>query len=137
MRAALAAAFVFAVVGAATATVHAGRPANAYTLHRLVADRAGHAPHADAAMVNAWGLAASPTGPWWTSNEARGRSTLYAADGKKQSLTVVVDGGPTGIAYNGGRGFVVRGGGVSAPARFVYACEDGMLRGWAPSVPHG
>jgi hypothetical protein len=91
----------------------------------------------DAALVNAWGLAASPTGPWWTANEARGRSTLYAADGQKQSLTVVVDGGPTGIVYNGGRGFVVRGGGASAPARFIYACEDGMLRGWAPSVPHG
>ena len=50
-------------------------------------------------------------------------------------ITVVVGGGPTGIVYNGGRGFVVRGGGVSAPARFIYACEDGMIRGWSPTVP--
>src|SRR5213082_2283377 len=128
MRAALAAAFVFAVVGAATATVHAGRPANAYTLHRLVADRAGHAPHADAAMVKAWGLAASPTGPWWTSNEARGSSTLYSGSGRKQLLDVTVDGGPTGVAFYGGKGLLVRAGRASDPARFVYACEDGRLR---------
>ena len=33
----------------------------------------------DAKLVNAWGLAASPTGPWWVANEARDASTLYAA----------------------------------------------------------
>ncbi len=71
----------------------------------------------DAKLVNAWGLAASPTGPWWTANEARNASTLYAADGRKQALTVSVAGGPTGIVYSGGRGFVVRSGGASAPAR--------------------
>jgi uncharacterized protein (TIGR03118 family) len=113
------------------------RGADAYVVRALVSDAGMQAVAHDAALVNAWGLAASPTGPWWTANEARGRSTLYAADGRKQALTVVVGGGPTGIVYNGGRGFVVRGGGVSAPARFIYACEDGMLRGWAPSVPHG
>ena len=30
----------------------------------------------DAHLVNAWGLAASPTGPWWVSNEASDTSTL-------------------------------------------------------------
>ena len=91
----------------------------------------------DAHLVNAWGLAASPTGPWWVSNEASDTSTLYAANGKKQALTVRVDGGPTGVVYNGGRGFVVRGGGRAAPARFIYACEDGTIRAWAPTVPRG
>ena len=41
----------------------------------------------DAKLVNAWGLAASPTGPWWVANEARDVSTLYAASGQQQSLT--------------------------------------------------
>ena len=113
------------------------RGADAYVVRALVSDAGLQARTHDAALVNAWGLAASPTGPWWTANEARGRSTIYAADGKKQALTVVVEGGPTGIAYNGGHGFAVRGGGVAAPARFIYACEDGMIRGWAPVVPHG
>ncbi|HEY4413086.1 MAG TPA: TIGR03118 family protein [Gaiellaceae bacterium] len=121
---------------AALVAVLAPRGADAFVVRALVSDVGLNALTHDAALVNAWGLASSPTGPWWTANEARGRSTLYAADGKKQSLTVVVDGGPTGIVYHGGGGFRVRSGGVSAPARFIYACEDGMLRGWAPSVPH-
>jgi uncharacterized protein (TIGR03118 family) len=87
--------------------------------------------------VNAWGLAARPGGAWWVANEARSSSTIYAADGRKQALRVSVPGGPTGVVFNGGRGFVVRGGGVAAPARFVYACEDGMIRGWSPMVPRG
>jgi len=91
----------------------------------------------DAKLVNAWGLAASPTGPWWISSEARGASTLYAGNGHKQALTVTVEGGPTGIVYSGGRGFVVRSGGVAGPARFIYACEDGTIRGWSPTVPNG
>jgi uncharacterized protein (TIGR03118 family) len=52
-------------------------------------------------------------------------------------LTVSVPGGPTGVVFNGGSGFVVRSGGHAAPARFLYACEDGMIRGWSPTVPHG
>jgi uncharacterized protein (TIGR03118 family) len=135
MRAALAAALALAALGAAAAVVHGARPANAYTVRRLVADRAGRAAHADPALVNAWGLAASPTGPWWTANEARSSSTLYSSTGRKQLLDVTVDGGPTGIAYYGGKGFLVRGGSASDPARFVYACEDGMLRAWTPTVP--
>lgn len=137
MRAAVAAGLLFAIVGAATAAVRDSRPADRYVLHRLVADRAGRADRADPALVNAWGLAASPTGPWWTANEARSSSTLYSGAGRKQLLNVTVDGGPTGVAFYGGKGFLVRGGGVSDPARFVYACEDGKLRAWTPTVPTG
>lgn len=93
------------------------------------------APHHDPTLVNAWGLAASPTGPWWTGNEARGTSTLYSSNGRKQLLTVSVPGGPTGVAYYGGSSFIVRAGGHSGPARFVYACEDGNIRAWNPTVP--
>jgi uncharacterized protein (TIGR03118 family) len=121
---------VFAAVLAAVALLPAGVDAS-FALHRLVTDRA------DPQLVNAWGLAASATGPWWIANEARGSSTLYAADGRKQALTVAVPGGPTGVVFNGGRGFVVRAGAAAAPARFLYACEDGRIRGWSPSVPHG
>jgi uncharacterized protein (TIGR03118 family) len=121
---------MFAAVLAALALLP-GRVDASLAVHRLVTERA------DPQLVNAWGLAASPTGPWWIANEARGSSTLYAADGRKQALTVVVPGGPTGVVYNGGPGFVVRAGGRAAPARFLYACEDGRIRGWSPSVPHG
>jgi len=102
-----------------------------FTKQALVTDRA------DGRLVNPWGLAASADGPWWVANEGRSTSTLYSGEGRKQALTVSVPGGPTGVVFNGGRGFVVRGNGGSAPARFIYACEDGMIRAWAPTVPTG
>jgi uncharacterized protein (TIGR03118 family) len=105
--------------------------ADRFVVRPLVTDRA------DAQLVNPWGLAAEGRGPWWVANEARSSSTLYGRDGRKQRLTVSVPGGPTGVVFNSGRGFVVRGGGVAAPARFVFACEDGMIRAWSPTVPRG
>ena len=128
------------VIGAFVAAVAfalVSRGADAFVAHSLVSDRGLGARVHDGALVNAWGLAASPTGPWWTSSEATGASTLYDGAGRKQTLAVRVGGGPTGIVYNGGRGFVVRRGGASGPARFVYACEDGTIRGWSPVVPKG
>jgi uncharacterized protein (TIGR03118 family) len=122
-----------AVVVAALAAAGSAASARSdrFVVRPLVSDRA------DPQLVNAWGLAARPEGAWWVANEARSSSTVYAGDGKKQALTVKVPGGPTGVVFNGGRGFVVRGGGAAAPARFVYACEDGMIRGWSPTVPRG
>ncbi|MGH2973172.1 MAG: TIGR03118 family protein [Gaiellaceae bacterium] len=113
----------------------AGASSEGFRVTPLVSDGGVPAPHHDATLVNAWGLAASPTGPWWTGNEARGTSTLYSSSGQKQLLTVSVPGGPTGVAYYGGSSFLVHGDGRSAPARFVYACEDGNIRAWTPTVP--
>jgi uncharacterized protein (TIGR03118 family) len=48
---------------------------------------------------------------------------------------VRVMGGPTGVVYYGGRGFVVHEGRAAGPARFLYACEDGTIRAWSPVVP--
>jgi uncharacterized protein (TIGR03118 family) len=115
---------------AAAGSASSARP-DRFVVRPLVSDRA------DPQLVNAWGLAARAGGAWWVANEARSSSTVYAADGRKQALRVTVPGGPTGVAFNGGRGFLVRGGGVAAPARFIYACEDGMIRGWSPTVPRG
>jgi uncharacterized protein (TIGR03118 family) len=122
-----AAAVVLAALAAAGSASSAG--SDSFGLRVLVTDRA------DAELINAWGLAASREGPWWIANEGRSTSTLYAGDGHKQALTITVPGGPTGIVFNGGRGFLVRGGGKVAPARFLYACEDGMIRAWTPTVP--
>jgi uncharacterized protein (TIGR03118 family) len=130
------AALLAAAAGAA-ATLLVPSRSDAFVVRPLVADAGLGAARHDRQLVNGWGLAASSTGPWWVADEARSVSTIYAADGRKQALTVEVAGGPTGVVYNGGSGFVVHGGGAAAPARFLYACEDGMIRGWAPTVPHG
>jgi uncharacterized protein (TIGR03118 family) len=50
-------------------------------------------------------------------------------------LVVTVEGGPTGTVFNGGTGFVVHSGAASGPARFLFASEDGIIRGWNPNVP--
>ncbi|HET8893999.1 MAG TPA: TIGR03118 family protein [Gaiellaceae bacterium] len=119
---------MFAAVLVALALVH-GQPGG-FVVHRLVSDRQ------DARLVNAWGLAASPTGPWWIASEARSSSTVYAGNGRRQQLVIHIPGGPTGVVFNAGRGFAVGHGDRAGPARFIYACEDGMIRGWTPTVPH-
>ncbi len=108
-----------------------------YVLRPLVSDGGVPAAFRDKSLVNAWGLAASATGPWWTANQARDASTLYSGTGRKQLLTVAVPGGPTGVVFYGGDRFRVSARGRSDPARFVYACEDGHLRAWTPTVPTG
>ncbi len=136
LRVAIGATLIFGIAVAATFARGSGRP-NAYTVHRLVSDKPARARTLDHRLVNAWGVAASPTGPWWTANEASATSTLYDGSGRKQMLTVSVAGGPTGVVYHRGKGFRITAGGASDPARFVYACEDGMLRAWTPTVPTG
>jgi uncharacterized protein (TIGR03118 family) len=124
-------ALAIVVVALTAAASASGARPDRFTKHALVTDRA------DANLINPWGLAASREGPWWVANEGRSTSTLYSDEGRKQALTVTVDGGPTGVVFNGGDGFVVHANGASGPARFIYACEDGMIRGWAPTVPNG
>jgi uncharacterized protein (TIGR03118 family) len=136
-RVAILAALVLAGIVVGSTFALGGGPRNAYVVRGLVSDEQRRAPNVDHSLVNAWGIAATPSGPWWTSNEASSTSTLYSSSGRKQLLTVKVDGGPTGIATYAGKSFPVKANGKSDPARFVYACEDGMLRAWTPTVPSG
>jgi uncharacterized protein (TIGR03118 family) len=121
-------------VAVAIAALAAAGSASSARFDRFVG-RTVASDRTDRELINAWGLAASPTGPWWVANEARASSTLYDGAGRKQALTVRVDGGPTGVVYYGGRGFVVHEGRAAGPARFLYACEDGTVRAWSPVVP--
>jgi len=110
---------------------------NAYTVMPLVSDQPGVAPVQDPDLVNAWGLAASSSSPWWVADNETSKSTLYNGNtGQKLPLTVTVgvDSGPTGIVFNGGSGFVVRNGTAFGPARFIFDGEDGLIRGWNPAV---
>ena len=111
-------------------------PSRFYEQHNLVSDGAVPADIVDPALVNAWGLVASATSPWWAADNATGFSTLYNGNtGAKIALTVSVPGAPTGIVFNGGAGFVVASGAAQGPARFIFASEDGTISGWNPAVP--
>src|SRR6184192_1257935 len=110
-------------------------PSSFYEQHNLVSDGAVPADLVDAALVNAWGLVASATSPWWVADNGTGLSTLYNGNtGAKVVLTVSVPGAPTGVVFNSGPSFVVTSGTKSGPARFIFASEDGTISGWNPAV---
>ncbi|MGH3626710.1 MAG: TIGR03118 family protein [Sciscionella sp.] len=113
----------------------ATRAANAYKLKGLVADQTGQAKSTDPNLVNAWGLAAGPTTPWWVNAADNDVSTLYDGTGSIIPLVVDVAGGPTGLVFNGGSNFVVTDGSASGPSLFLFATEGGTIRGWNPNVP--
>jgi uncharacterized protein (TIGR03118 family) len=141
----LIAAGLAAVVIAAGALVAAGSAAgkhdDGYTVHNLVSDQPGVADHLDPNLVNAWGIAASSSSPWWVADNETDKSTLYNGDGVPQfpptPLVVNVAGGPTGIVFNGNSSaFMIHDElGHFGPARFLFATEDGTIRGWSPAVP--
>lgn len=121
---------------ASLAFLAAAAPAGrSYRVDVLVSDGAVEAKALDPLLVNGWGIAAGPTTPWWVSDNETATSTLYDGTGAKVPLVVSVPGAPTGVVFNGGTGFPVSDGTVSAAARFLFASEDGRIFGWSPAVP--
>ena len=123
-----------------------------YLQHNLVSDVPGLADLTDPSLVNAWGLVSSTTSPFWVSNNGSATSTLYNGNngtkvpiGTLPCQCVSVPGAPTGVVFNGipftsGTGFVVTDPldpSKHAPARFIFASEDGAIFGWTPTVPPG
>jgi uncharacterized protein (TIGR03118 family) len=121
----------------------AAHPAEAqYIQHNLISDQAGKADFFDPNLVNAWGVSRSATSPWWISDTETGKTTLFNVTTHTISVFTVPgangqQGSPTGQVRNGGTGFVIDNGvGAPAPARFIFAGEDGTISGFkgAPIV---
>jgi hypothetical protein len=112
-----------------------GSALNAFTQHNFVLDVAGQADRLDTNLVNAWGVAFGPSGPFWVADNATGVSTLYNTAGAVLPLVVkmpVPAGGqapssPTGIIFNNTSDFLLTSG---KPALFIFATEDGTLVAW-------
>jgi uncharacterized protein (TIGR03118 family) len=117
----------------ANASNTAAGPSQFYAQHNLISDVPGLADHTDSNVVNAWGLDASPTSPWWIADNGSGKATLYnVSSGAISFFTVPGAGGaqgnPTGLVFNGGAGFVVDNGvGTPSAARFIFSSEDGTI----------
>ncbi len=98
--------------------------ASAYHQTNLVSDLPNTAAFQDSNLVNPWGIAYSPTGPFWISDNGSGLSTVYNGQGQPSPLVVSVpppSGGnppsaPTGELYNPTKGFAV---GTGQPALFI------------------
>ena len=107
------------------ARINAPGPSQFYAQHNLISDVAGVADHTDSNVVNAWGLDAGPTTPWWFSDNGTGKTTLYnVSTGSITTFTVPGAGGaqgnPTGLVFNGGPGFVINNGVGTSAARFIF-----------------
>ena len=116
----------------------------------LVSNLTGKAPVTDINLLNPWGIAHSPSSPWWVSNNHSGTSTLYNGSGQpfplppNGPLIVTIppplgsdpgtSASPTGIVFNPTTAFVVTSGSTSGAAAFIFATEDGTVSGWNPTV---
>jgi len=121
----------------------AGAP-SAYQTTNLVSNQEGVAQNTDPDLVNAWGIAHSPTGPLWVSDNGTDKSTLYdRVTGAKQDLTVAIPhGAPTGLAFvhdqdGSTDDFPITANGTTASSVFLFATESGFIEGWNPSVDLG
>ncbi len=124
---------LFTIGGTANAQVST----NNYKQTNLVADTATVTPapvHVDANLINPWGIAFFPGGPFWISDNNSGFSTLYDQNGVlRGTFTIPPPTGstavatPTGIVANLSQaGFIVGG----QPSLFIFDTEDGTISGW-------
>ena len=105
-------------------------------------DQTGHlnAQIQDPNLINPWGVAFSPGGPFWVNNNHTGTATVYFVDPATDATTagslVVtiappagtdITASPTGIVHNSdSNGFMLNG----TPATFIMDTEDGTISAW-------
>ncbi|MGA2499822.1 MAG: TIGR03118 family protein [Tepidisphaeraceae bacterium] len=79
----------------------------------------------DSDLINPWGIAFSPTSPFWVSDNGTGKSTIYNSAGIKQGLVVTMPVGSEpvdGIVYNNTTNFHAD--------NFIFSSENGTIAGW-------
>jgi uncharacterized protein (TIGR03118 family) len=120
-----------------------------YAQTNLVSNVSGKAMFTDPNLVNAWGIAHGPNGPWAVANNGTGVSTSYDGDGTSVGTPLVVTipppagsppgtaSAPTGVVFNLTTDFVVAQGAAAAPAQLIFATEDGTIAGWSAVVNPG
>ncbi|HEY1861071.1 MAG TPA: TIGR03118 family protein, partial [Gemmataceae bacterium] len=110
-----------------------------------MSDLPGLADHLDPCLINPWGIAASPTSPFWVSANGTGLSTLYNGNGVASALIVTVPGAagaqssgqqcgktktgpgaPSGMIFNDTTSFMLG----ASPASFIFSSEQGVVVGW-------
>src|SRR6202163_1319938 len=107
-----------------------------YSQTNLVSNTAGVANTTDTQLLNPWGISSLPGQDFWIANNNSGTSTLYDAQGKKDTALVVTipgathnpngncsPGCPTGNVSNG-NGIYFGGG------QFIFDTEDGLVASW-------
>ena len=101
----------------------------------------GLAAHTNSDLVNAWGIAFGPGGPWWVNSAQKSPSLVFdgtgapfpAATPLKVTIPPAGASEPTGIVFNGTADFLLD----TMPDRralFLFASTTGTISGWNPGV---
>lgn len=112
---------------------------NQYGQTNLVADQQGKAEIQDTNLLNSFGIASSPTGDLWVSDNHTGLATTYsgAVNGspvqKDKTVVTIPGGSPTGQVFNPTDDFALSANNMN-PAVFIFATEAGRISGWNPDV---
>jgi uncharacterized protein (TIGR03118 family) len=117
-----------------------------YVQVNLVSDGSAPGTVPDTHLVNPWGMAASPTGPFWVSDNGSGVTTLYNGNtGLPLSLVVNIPppagspagslSAPTGQVFNNTSSFVIDDANGMGPSTFLFATEDGVIAAWKGGSP--
>jgi len=92
----------------------------------------------DTNLVNAWGVAISPTGRIWISSTGKNKTTIYDGTGATIIAPIAIPNsgsrsslasGPTGTVFNNTTDFVVPA--DNAASKFIYVNLDGTVEAWA------
>lgn len=106
-----------------------------YSQTNLVSNTAGVATTTDSQLLNPWGISILQGQDFWIANNNSGTSTLYNAQGVKNSLVVTIPGAsknpngnctpgcPTGNVSNSNGSYFAGG-------SFIFDTEDGIIANW-------
>lgn len=123
-------------------SMNTSRRHQGYVQENLVSNDTSKVPadHMDNNLVNPWGVAFFPGGPFWINENGSGLSSLFIGDGTgfagaNPALAVTVpppSGGsspsaPTGIVANTSFVFLLAN---QSPALFIFSTEDGTISAW-------
>ncbi len=109
-----------------------------YSVTDLTSDIPGLAANTDPNLKNPWGVSFAPNGPFWASDQAASKATLYSGTGVPQSLVVSIQTptggttGPTGQVFNNNIADF-QSTNLFNPARgatFLFATLNGQISGW-------
>ena len=125
-----------------TVLLYRAADAKDFTQTNLVSDGAVPAAVIDPNLVDPWGVAYGPTGPFWVADDVTGVASLYNGTGAIQPLVVTVPPPagstspslPTGQVFNGTQDFQVSKAGKTGAPAFIFATISGTISGWSPAV---
>lgn len=105
----------------------------------LIANKPSYnAVRVDTLLLDAYGIAFSPSGNIWLSSQVSGLSFIDDKDGNQLLAPVSIPspsapsgGAITGLVFNGSTDFVLPN---TLPAKFIFAGADGIISGWNPGT---